>query len=219
MKLTGLIAGGIVMSLFSVTSPASGAGAHNATAFDFQFENIDGGRLPLAAFRGSALLVVNTASRCGFTGQYDALQRVWADYRDRGLIVLGVPSNDFGGQEPGSEADIKSFCVVNFDVDFPMTAKTRVRGEDAHPFYRWAARQAGPLGVPRWNFHKYLVAPDGRLDDWFATTTSPDARRVREAIESVLPVPAPVAGASVTAGEDAPRPASDVAGAGPASRD
>lgn len=165
----------------------TGRAASGESAYDFAFTTIDGAPLPLSDFRGKALLVVNTASRCGFTPQYEGLEKLWTDYRDRGLVVLGVPSNDFGSQEPGSEAQIKEFCAVNFAIDFPMTAKTEVRGENAHPFYRWAASQVGVLGVPRWNFHKYLIAPDGRLVDWFATTTSPDAARLRAAVQRYLP--------------------------------
>lgn len=167
----------------TVGSPPAGAAE---SAYDFVFTGIDGAPLPLSAFRGKALLIVNTASQCGFTPQYESLQKLWVDYRDRGLVVLGVPSNDFGSQEPGSEAQIKEFCAVNFAIDFPMTGKTAVRGEAAHPFYRWAAAQVGVLGVPRWNFHKYLVGADGRLADWFSTTTTPDAARLREAVEKQL---------------------------------
>ncbi len=162
--------------------PASAAGAH-----DFTFTSIDGAPLPLATYRGKAVLVVNTASFCGFTKQYADLQALWERYRDRGLVVLGVPSNDFGGQEPGTEAEIKEFCQVNFDVDFPMTSKVSVRGNEAHPFYAWAAKELGFAAKPRWNFHKYLVTPDGRLADWFSTTTSPNAERVVRAVERVLP--------------------------------
>lgn len=161
---------------------ATGSGAHA-----FTFEGIDGKPLPMEGFRGKAVLVVNTASLCGFTNQYAGLQAVWERYREKGLVVLGVPSNDFGGQEPGKEADIKEFCETNFAVDFPLAAKTPVSGNAAHPFYRWAGDQVGFVGRPRWNFHKYLIAPDGRLVDWFSTATAPDAPRVRAAIEAVLP--------------------------------
>lgn len=154
---------------------------------DFTFTSIDGEPLPLSRFKGKALLIVNTASECGFTGQYAALQTVWERYRDRGFVLLGVPSNDFGGQEPGSEAQIKSFCAVNFNVDFPLTTKQHVKGDDAHPFYRWAGDTLGFIAKPRWNFHKYLVAPDGCLVDWFSSTTSPSSERVTKAIEGVLP--------------------------------
>jgi glutathione peroxidase len=164
------------------TTRAAGPGAHA-----FAFEGIDGKPLPMESFRGKAVLVVNTASLCGFTPQYTGLQAVWERYREKGLVVLGVPSNDFGGQEPGKDADIKEFCETNFSVDFPLAAKTTVSGSGAHPFYRWAGDQVGFVGRPRWNFHKYLIAPDGRLVDWFSTTTAPDGPKVTAAIEAVLP--------------------------------
>ena len=156
------------------------------SAHDFAFTSIEGDPLPLSAFAGKVLLVVNTASLCGFTRQYGDLQEVWSRYRDSGLVVLGVPSNDFGGQEPGSEAEIKNFCEVNFDVDFPLTEKERVAGEGAHPFYAWALGELGPEAGPRWNFHKYLVGPEGRLVGWFPTRTKPTAPEVTEAIEAQL---------------------------------
>jgi len=153
----------------------------------FNFTSIEGQPLSLSEYRGKAVLVVNTASRCGFTPQYAGLQSLWEKYRDRGLVVLGVPSNDFGGQEPGSEAEIKSFCEVNFDIDFPMTAKEVVSGNGAHPFYKWAGEELGALSVPRWNFHKILLDTEGKAVDWFAPTTAPDADKLTAAIEKVLP--------------------------------
>lgn len=156
------------------------------SAHDFVFTSIEGEPVPLSRFEGKAVLLVNTASRCGFTHQYAGLQAVWERYRDRGLVVLGVPSNDFGGQEPGTEAEIKSFCEVEFGVDFPLTAKARVKGEAAHPFFVWAADAFGPLAKPRWNFHKYLIGPDGMLLDWFATPTKPTSAKVTNAIEAAL---------------------------------
>jgi glutathione peroxidase len=168
----------------SLAGPVSAE--ESVTAHDFSFSSIEGRPLRLADFRGKALLVVNTASRCGFTQQYEGLQEVWERHRNRGLVVLGVPSNDFGGQEPGSEAEIKDFCEVTFGVDFPLTAKVRVTGDDAHPFYRWAAGHFGPMSRPRWNFHKYLVDRDGKLVDWFSTPTAPTAPRVVRAIEAAL---------------------------------
>lgn len=160
----------------------------NARAWDFTFTAIDGKPLPLDSFQSHALLVVNTASKCGFTKQYKELQGVYEKFRERGLVVLGVPSNDFGGQEPGQEAEIAAFCEARFGVTFPLAAKTPVSGNSAHPFYRWAGDEVGMLGRPRWNFHKYLIAPDGRLATWFSSVTPPDADRVTEAIEAVLPV-------------------------------
>ena len=157
------------------------------TAHDFSFTSIEGDPMPMASFAGKAVLIVNTASHCGFTGQYADLQDLWSRYREKGFVLLGVPSNDFGGQEPGSEAEIKKFCEVNFDVDFPLTEKVRVKGDGAHPFYEWAGNQLGFEAKPRWNFHKYLIAPDGRLADWFSTPTSPTSGKVIKAVESVLP--------------------------------
>jgi len=133
------------------------------------------------------MLVINTASQCGFTHQYEDIQTLWERYRDNGLVVLGVPSNDFGGQEPGSAQQIKEFCSVNFNVDFPLTEKTNVVGNNAHPFYVWASEELGTLATPRWNFHKYLIAPDGRLVDWFSTPTSPTSEKVINAVEHHLP--------------------------------
>ncbi|MGB0682864.1 MAG: glutathione peroxidase [Magnetovibrionaceae bacterium] len=167
------------------------AGIANAdvgsSAFDFSFPSIEGETIDLKSFEGKAILVVNTASNCGFTHHYEGLQALYADYRDRGLVVLGVPSNDFGGQEPGTETEIKEFCEVTFGVEFPMTAKQKVKGEDAHPFYRWAGETLGFAAKPRWNFHKYLVAPDGTLADWFSTATNPKSEKVKAAIEKLLP--------------------------------
>ncbi len=173
--------------LLVVPLTASADVLHAQTAHDFSFTSIEGEPLPMASFAGKAVLLVNTASRCGFTHQYGDLQSVWESYRDRGLVVLGVPSNDFGSQEPGTEAEIKHFCEVNFDVDFPLTEKEAVKGEAAHPFYRWAAQELGLGSKPRWNFHKYLIAPDGRLAGWFGTSTPPTAAEVVQAIEAVLP--------------------------------
>jgi glutathione peroxidase len=155
-------------------------------AHGFAFAAIDGAPLPLAKFKGKAVLVVNTASECGYTPQYKDLEALWQLYRDRGLVVLGVPCNDFGAQEPGSEEEIKSFCEVNYGVDFPLAAKVHVTGAEAHPFYKWAAEVAGEAASPRWNFHKYLVAPDGELAAWFPTKTPPTATEVTQAIEEAL---------------------------------
>jgi len=164
-----------------------GSDSEDESAWSFSFTAIDGKPLPLSEFEGKAVLVVNTASQCGFTPQYKGLEELYRKYRDRGLIVLGVPCNDFGAQEPGGSAEIQNFCESNFAVDFPLTEKVKVTGEEAHPFFRWAAKEMGPLAKPRWNFHKYLIAPDGRLVDWFSTVTSPDAASVSRSIEANLP--------------------------------
>ena len=176
-----------LLTLFAFLAACSAAAAETGkSAHDFAFTSIEGQPLPLAQFEGKVVLVVNTASRCGYTPQYSDLQAVWTRYRERGLVVLGVPSNDFGGQEPGSESEIKTFCEVNFDIDFPMTAKVHVKGEEAHPFYKWAADRAGSDGTPRWNFHKYLLGPQGQLVGWFSTPTAPTSNEVTRTIEAQL---------------------------------
>jgi glutathione peroxidase len=155
-------------------------------AYDYAFPSIDGGELTLDSYKGKVILLVNTASQCGFTGQYEDLQAVWEMYRDRGLVVVGVPSNDFGSQEPGSNADIKNFCETNFNIDFPMTEKVVVVGDRAHPFYLWAREVLGESARPKWNFHKYLVGRDGALIDWFSSMTNPASGKMRRAIENAL---------------------------------
>ena len=183
IKITSVIAGALLL----MTTGTKATGSDMKTAHDFTFQAIEGGALPLSQFAGKAVLVVNTASHCGFTKQYSALQDIWSRYRDRGLVVLGVPSNDFGGQEPGNAMEIKEFCEANFDVDFPMTEKVRIRDDTPHPFYAWAFKELGGVAKPRWNFHKYLVAPNGQLVEWFSTPTSPLSSKVIKAIEANLP--------------------------------
>ncbi|HEY9080767.1 glutathione peroxidase [Magnetovibrio sp.] len=172
-----------LLALLGAT-PAFAAGT---SAFDFSFTAIEGEPLPLSQYKGKAVLVVNTASLCGFTPQYEGLQALWDNYRDRGLVVLGVPSNDFGGQEPGTSGEIKDFCATNYQVTFPLAEKEVVSGASAHPFYKWAREELGVLAAPKWNFHKYLVSPDGRLVDWFSTTTKPGSDKVIKAVETLLP--------------------------------
>ena len=157
------------------------------SAHDYSFKSIDGAALPLAAYRGKPVLVVNTASFCGFTPQYKELEALWRKYQKRGLVVLGVPSNDFGQQEPGSAAEIKSFCAANYAIDFPLAAKERVIGPEAHPFYRWVAGELGEDAAPRWNFHKYLVGPDGTLAGMWPSRVSPGSAEIAREIEALLP--------------------------------
>jgi glutathione peroxidase len=149
----------------------------------FIFPSIDGGKIELAQWRGQPVLVVNTASRCGYTPQYDGLQTLYDTYREQGLVVLAVPSNDFR-QELASDEEVKDFCEVNFGLDFPMTTITSIRGDTAHPFYRWLATEAG--FTPRWNFNKVLIAPDGSVAATFGSNARPMSRPVTEAIASLL---------------------------------
>ncbi len=148
--------------------------------------SIDGTPLPAETFRGKVVVLVNTASFCGFTRQYAGLQRIWEIYRDRGLVVLGVPSNDFGGQEPRDEAEIQDFCEANFGIDFPMTGKVKVTGDNPHPVYVWVRDRAGAVGTPRWNFHKYVIGRDGVLVGWFSSLTGPTSTSLTRALERAL---------------------------------
>ncbi len=174
------------MSLFSFGSTSS-AQANEKTAYDFSFKTlIDEEALPLNAYQGKVLLIVNTASKCGLTGQYEGLEKLYQEHKDKGLVVIGVPSNDFGNQEPGSNQEIAKFCKFNFGVSFPMASKEVVTGDDAHPFYKWARESLGFGTAPKWNFHKYLVNRQGKLVDYFNSTTSPDAERLKKAITNAL---------------------------------
>ena len=157
------------------------------SAHAFAFTTIDGKPLPLKDFKGKALLVVNTASQCGFTPQYEGLEQLWSIYRDRGLVVLGVPCNDFGAQEPGSAAEIQNFCTSRFKVDFPLADKVAVLGATAHPFYRWIVAELGEDQAPRWNFHKFLIGPVGEVAGAFPSRVAPLSPELTKAIESILP--------------------------------
>ncbi|HVB15944.1 MAG TPA: glutathione peroxidase [Stellaceae bacterium] len=158
-------------------------------AYQFEFVSLDGDKLPLAAWRGRPVLVVNTASQCGYTPQYRDLEALWQRYRDRGLVVLGVPSNDFGQQEPGNAAEIRHFCDTNYQVDFPLAEKNRVVGAAAHPFYRWVVATLGDAGAPRWNFHKYLIGPDGQLAGAWPAQVRPSDAAITKEIDSALAKP------------------------------
>ena len=156
------------------------------TAFDFSLQNLKGGELKLNAFAGKPLLIVNTASKCGFTPQYAGLEEIWKAHKKDGLVVLGVPSNDFAGQEPGTEKEIAAFCETNYGVDFPMAAKVHVSGSKAHPLFKFLASEGGFLAAPRWNFYKYLVGRDGHLKEWFSSFTSPTSDRFKRAVAKVV---------------------------------
>jgi glutathione peroxidase len=156
------------------------------TLHDFSFQSIDGGRLPLTQFKGKAVLVVNVASQCGLTPQYAGLEALWRARREAGLVVLGVPANDFGAQEPGTEGEIKTFCETRFAVDFPMTAKEPVIGAHAHPLYKWIAAELGEDAAPKWNFHKYLFNKDGTIAGTFGSRTEPGDAALAAAIDQAL---------------------------------
>jgi glutathione peroxidase len=156
-------------------------------AHDFSFISIDNKTpIHLKDYKGKVILVVNTASLCGFTKQYDALQKLYDTYGQDKLIVLAVPSNDFGQQEPEDETKIKNFCTTNFNITFPITKKYSVIGKSVHDFYQWAGKLSGFMGRPKWNFHKYLIGKNGQYIDWFSSTTEPNDKKVISAIEKAL---------------------------------
>jgi glutathione peroxidase len=155
------------------------------SAYAFTFKGLDGKEISLASYAGRPMLIVNTASHCGYTPQYAGLQDLWTRFRGRGLLVLGVPSNDFGGQEPGGATEIHATAEGDYHVTFPLTEKVAVKGPNAHPFYRWAASER-PLETPRWNFHKYLIARNGTLKTSFVSAVEPSEPKVITAIETEL---------------------------------
>jgi glutathione peroxidase len=156
------------------------------TVFDFTLKNLKGGDLKLKSFAGKPLLIVNTASKCGFTPQYAGLEEIWKAHKKDGLVVLGVPSNDFANQEPGSEKDIATFCETNYGVDFPMAAKEHVAGSRAHPLFKFLGSEGGFMSAPRWNFYKYLIGRDGHLKTWFSSFTNPTSLRFKRAVQQIV---------------------------------
>jgi glutathione peroxidase len=160
-------------------------GMSRITAYAFSFLALGGGEIRLADYANHPVLIVNTASLCGYTPQYAGLQELWTEFHDRGLMIIGIPSNDFGGQEPGGATEIAETAKHQYGVMFPIAAKAVVRGANAHPFYRWAA-QARPKDVPRWNFHKYLIGRDGYIAEVFAETVEPSDTRIKTAIARAL---------------------------------
>ena len=153
--------------------------------YDFKINSITGDQIDLKDFKGKPILIVNTASYCGFTKQYNDMQELWEKYRDRGLIVLGVPSNSFN-QEKSDNSAVKEFCEVNFNINFPLTEITSVKGDNAHEIYKWAKSNYGKSAVPKWNFYKILINKEGKIEDTYASLTSPTSKKVTKKIESLL---------------------------------
>jgi glutathione peroxidase len=174
-----------LLAVFAATPAFAQTGMSRMTAYAFSFEGLKGGDIKLAEYAGKPILVVNTASQCGYTPQYAGLQQLWARFHERGLMIIGIPSNDFGGQEPGSAAEIEHTAHAGYGVGFPLAAKAEVRGSQQHPFYKWTAAEK-PLELPRWNFHKYLIGRDGHIAASFATQVEPTDPRVIAAIEKEL---------------------------------
>ena len=172
----------IIMFSFFKTSMSE----NSKTFYDFKINSINGEELNLSIFKDKTILLVNVASKCGFTKQYDDLQKLYDDYKEKGLVVIGIPSNQFGSQEPGSEAEIKNFCETNFNINFPMTSKYEVKGANAHPIYIWAKETYGKSTVPKWNFHKILINKNGKVEDTFVSFTGPLSNKIIKKLEKIL---------------------------------
>ena len=170
----------ILSMFFSSKTIASDKSFH-----DFSVESISGEKINLSDFKSKVVLLVNTASQCGFTPQYAGLQKVYDRYKDDGLIVLGVPSDDFN-QELDSNKDVKKFCEIRYGVSFPMTSIQKIKGDQAHPLYKWIALNTSVIGQPRWNFHKFLIGKDGKIINWFSSMTSPTSDGLIRQLEDAL---------------------------------
>ena len=170
------------MSMFSSNVSAN----YDKLAYDFSFKDLDGSELKLSNFKENVIVVVNVASQCGFTKQYEDMQKIWNKYQSKGLIILGVHSNDFGNQEPGNSNEIKNFCESKFGITFPMTEKVSVKGVNAHPFYVWAKDNYGKSAIPKWNFYKIIINKDGKISTTFSSMTNPSSKKFINAIEKLL---------------------------------
>ncbi len=171
----------IIMIFFKTSSHAK----YEKIFYDFKINGISGDIIDLSEFKGKPVLIVNTASYCGFTKQYEDMQKLWENYREKGLIVLGIPSNSFN-QEKNNNNEVKDFCEVNFNINFPMTEITNVKGDDAHEIYKWAKDNHGKSAVPKWNFYKILINKEGKVEDTYASLTKPTSKKIIKKIESLL---------------------------------
>ena len=171
------------MSMFNFKSVFA---EYDKVFFDFKLKSISGDEINLSDYKGKTVLLVNVASRCGFTKQYDDLQKIWDTYKNRDLVVIGMPSNQFGSQEPGTNEEIKEFCEVNFNINFPLTEITDVKGDNAHEIYKWAKANYGKSAVPKWNFYKILINKEGKVEDTYASLTKPTSKKIIKKIESLL---------------------------------
>ena len=181
MKKLVLISLTIFMFFFKSSTTAN----YEKVFYDFNIESITGELIDFNNFKSRVVLIVNTASYCGFTKQYDELQDLWDLYKEKGLIVLGVPSNSFN-QEKSNDADVKEFCEVNFNINFPLTTITEVKGKNSHEIFKWAKENHGKSAVPKWNFHKILINKEGKIEDTFASMTKPMSKKIIKAIENIL---------------------------------
>ena len=173
----------IILFMFSFFSKVMAE--NNGSAYDYEFNSIDGSLIKLSKYREKVIVVVNVASRCGYTPQYEDLQKLWSEYKRKNLVILGVPTNNFR-QEPGNNKEIKNFCETNFGITFPMTEKINVIGKNAHPFYKWARKDYGIGAIPKWNFHKIIIGKDGKVAETFSSITNPSSKKFIKVIENLI---------------------------------
>ena len=181
MKKIILIGLSIIMFFFKSSVLAN----YEKIFYDFNIEGISGDVIDFKEYKDKVVLIVNTASYCGFTNQYDDLQKLWDIYKSRGLIVLGIPSNSFN-QEKKSDDEVKKFCEVNFNINFPLSSITEVKGKNAHDLYKWAKENHGKSAIPKWNFYKILINKEGKIEDTFSSFTKPLSKKIIDKIESIL---------------------------------
>ena len=175
----------VTLTIFMFFFKNSSAGNYEKVFYDFKIESISGEIIDLNKYKNKVILVVNTASYCGFTKQYGELQELWDQYKSKGLVVFGVPSNSFN-QEKKNDEDVKKFCEVNFDISFPLSSITEVKGENAHELFKWAADNHGKSAIPKWNFYKILINKEGKVEDTYSSFTKPLSNKIIKKIESIL---------------------------------
>ena len=173
------------LTIFMFFFKNASAGNYEKVFYDFRIESITGEIIDLNNYKNKVILIVNTASYCGFTKQYGELQKLWDQYKYKGLVVLGVPSNSFN-QEKKNDEDVKKFCEVNFNISFPLSSITEVKGENAHELFKWAADNHGKSAIPKWNFHKILINKEGKVEDTYSSFTKPLSNKIIKKIESIL---------------------------------
>ena len=164
----------------SITFPA------NSDFYDLSFESIDGNTISLKEFKNKPIIVVNSASFCGFTYQYEQLENLYQKYKKKGLVIIAIPSNDFGGQEYKDNKKVKEFCEVNYNISFPITTITKIKGKSRHFFFKWVEKEAGYLSLPKWNFYKYLINKEGKLSSWFSSVTKPSSEKFLNELKKIM---------------------------------
>ena len=175
----------LAISIFMIFFKNVASANYDKLIYDFKINSITGEEINFNDYKNKAILLVNVASYCGFTKQYADLQKLWEVYRDKGFVVIGVPSNSFN-QEKNSEKEIKKFCEVNFNINFPMTSIYEVKGDNAHEIYKWAMNNHGKSAIPKWNFHKILIGKDGKIVDTFVSFTNPTSKKITKILDKIL---------------------------------